>query len=190
MVLERMLADQPFWWDDLYQYNAFVIVILICAAVDGVARIRRWVEGHAEFEAVLSRHGLRPLPVMWALAACAISLALLPQYYLGLLRLPSFYRGDPGIVAAEQAVAAVPSGVVVDAANNVGPALTDRTTVLQWEPNVHDDVPWVVANLRHQIPPFGTVEEQRAQVDELVANGYHVVFARDGYVVLHRPDRL
>jgi hypothetical protein len=75
--------------------------------------------------------------------------------------------------------------VTVEAANSLGPALTHRTTVLLWtgRPN---GAPWVVADTSRWEFPFGGAEEQLAQVDRLVSEGYAKVFERDGYVVLHR----
>ena len=43
LLAERMLASsQPNWWGTAYQYNAFVEMVLVCAAVDGAARIAGW----------------------------------------------------------------------------------------------------------------------------------------------------
>ena len=123
---------------------------------------------------------------MWAAAVCGISLAQVPQHYLGRLIEPAFYQADSSVAAAAEAAAAVPSGVVVDAVNNVGPALTGRATVLLWEPRDHD-APWVVADIQRLAYPFPSLEDQQAKVPQLQDAGYRVVFERDGYVVLHRP---
>ncbi|HZC27128.1 MAG TPA: DUF2079 domain-containing protein [Actinopolymorphaceae bacterium] len=179
MVLERMLSDRTFWWMDTFQYDAFVTVVLICAAVDGIARVQRLLNRGRE-------PGTPTLAVAWAAAVCGISLALVPQHYLGWLLKPSFYRAPPDAAAAAAAAAVVPSGVVVDAVNNVGPALTGRATVLLWEPRAHD-VDWVVADTQRPAYPFSSLDEQAAKPDQLVAAGYRIVFQRDGYVVLHRP---
>ena len=43
LLAERMLASsQPNWWGTTFQYNAFVEMVLVCAAVDGAARIAGW----------------------------------------------------------------------------------------------------------------------------------------------------
>ncbi len=226
LVLERMLSDRAFWWTDTFQYNAFVVVVLILAAVDGVARVQRWADrlrslreprvdedapDHASDPAadapadgdapdpaldpapVTGRHAaahrtsqVRPLALAWAAAVCGISLALVPQHYLGLVFQPSFYDGGPDAEAAAAAADTVPSDVVVETVNNVGPALTDRTTVLLWEPRIHD-APWIVANTELQAYPFASVDDQRQRVADLEAAGYARVFDRGGYVVLHRP---
>ena len=44
LLVERMLQDQfPNWWVTAYHYNAYLVVILACGAVDGAARLDRWV---------------------------------------------------------------------------------------------------------------------------------------------------
>src|SRR5260221_13676559 len=44
LLLERMLANlSPYWWITSYQYNAYLVIILVFAAVDGAARLdRQW----------------------------------------------------------------------------------------------------------------------------------------------------
>ena len=42
LLLERMLGSVfPAWWGTADQYNAFLVVVLVCAAVDGAARLAR-----------------------------------------------------------------------------------------------------------------------------------------------------
>ena len=44
LLLERMLgAKFPNWWGTGFQYNAYLVIPLACAAVDGAARLDRWV---------------------------------------------------------------------------------------------------------------------------------------------------
>lgn len=175
-VLERMLSDRHLWWQSDFHYNAFVVVILFCAGVDGLARLLRR----------LGRGDDRSLRLTWAVAVAAVALTLVPRFGLDQLYHRDFYRGDPvKTAAAAEAVARIPSGVTVEAANSLGPALTHRTTVLLWtgRPN---GAPWVVADTSRWEFPFGGAEEQLAQVDRLVSEGYAKVFERDGYVVLHR----
>ena len=43
LLLERMLANLfPNWWVTDFQYNAYLVVVLVFAAVDGAARLDRW----------------------------------------------------------------------------------------------------------------------------------------------------
>ena len=42
LLLERMLGSVfPNWWVTGFQYNAFLVVVLVCAAADGAARLER-----------------------------------------------------------------------------------------------------------------------------------------------------
>ncbi|MFC4057682.1 DUF2079 domain-containing protein [Planomonospora corallina] len=123
----------------------------------------------------------------WAFGVCAVALTLVPRFALGDLLEWSFYEGESHTAAARQAVAAVPDGVVVEAVNHVGPALTERATVLLWGPAAHG-APWIVADVDRWSFPFGAHEVQRQRVDEALRDGYRVVFERDGYIVLNRPS--
>ncbi|WP_246267792.1 DUF2079 domain-containing protein [Nonomuraea typhae] len=172
-VLERMLSDRELWWQADFQYSAFTVVILFCAGVDGLTRLRRW----------LRRDDLTPV---WSAAVLVVALTLVPRFALDQLYQPDFYKGDQAkIAAASEAVAMVPDGVVVEAGNSFGPALTRRATVLLFTGKAHD-APWIVADTSRWEFPFGSADEQRAQVEERVARGYTKVFDRDGVVVLRR----
>ncbi|MFI6536826.1 DUF2079 domain-containing protein [Nonomuraea sp. NPDC050547] len=172
-VLERMLSDRELWWQADFQYSAFTVIILFCAGVDGLARLQRWL-------------GRKDLAVVWSAAVLVVAVTLVPRFALDQLYHPDFYKGDQAkIVAAREAVAKVPDGVVVEAANSFGPALTGRTTVLLWTAESHN-APWVVADTTRWEFPFGSADDQRAQVDALLSQGYTRVFDRDGIVVLRR----
>ncbi|NUR89576.1 MAG: DUF2079 domain-containing protein [Nonomuraea sp.] len=172
-VLERMLSDRAAWWQADFQYSAFTVVILLLAGVDGLTRLIRWT-------------GKPQLKLAWAVAACAVAVTLVPRFALDQLYHPAFYKGDEiKIAAAREAVAKVPSGVQVEAVNSLGPALTERATVLLWSGQSHGS-PWVVADTSRWEFPFGSAEDQAKQVDALVSQGYARVFERDGIVVLHK----
>ncbi|MEV4097124.1 DUF2079 domain-containing protein [Streptosporangium saharense] len=179
LLVERFLADRPQWWGTDFQYNAFVVAILVLAAVDGVHRLTGWVRRRSPEKA-------RALGGHWAFAVCVIGLTLVPRFALGNLVESSFYTEEPAVAAAREAVAKVPDGVVVEAANNVGPALSARTTVLLWGPQAHG-APWIVADVARWTFPFGGPEVQQQRVDEALRTGYVKVYDRDGYVVLNRP---
>ncbi|GAA4222602.1 putative membrane protein [Streptosporangium album] len=178
LVAERFLADRSQWWGPDFQYNAFVVAILVCAGVDGAARLAERLRG---------RFGGRSMVTHWAVAVCVIGLTLVPRFELGKLLDPAFYQSEPYVAAAREAVAAVPDGVVVEAANGIGPALTARTTVLLWGPQSYG-APWIVADVARWSYPFGEFDAQRRRVDEALGSGYRKVFERDGYIVLNRPS--
>jgi len=188
LLAERMLASsQPNWWGTTFQYNAFIEMVLVCAAVDGAARIAGWAAGrHA---AAGERHPARWDPGRWEVivtaAACAAAVAVVPRFALASLATPGFYGRDSQMRAEAAADAAVPPGVTVDAAQLLGPQLSGRDRVLLWGPSA-TSAAWIVAQTYYTYP-FRTLAGQRAQLGELERDGYQIAFRRDGYVVLHRP---
>ncbi|GAA0422059.1 hypothetical protein Acor_51870 [Acrocarpospora corrugata] len=171
--LERMLSDRPIWWNTEFHHSAFIVAVVICAGVDGAARLIRWT-------------GRDGLGLAWAAGACAVALSLVPRFPFDQLIRPEFYQSQPDVAAAEAAVRVIPDGVVVEAINHVGPHLSGRDTVLLWEdrPAV---APWIIADVARISYPWGSPDRQRERVEELKRDGYQVLFDQEGYVVLHRP---
>jgi uncharacterized membrane protein len=200
LLLERMLANLfPYWWVTSYQYNAYLVVVLLCAAVDGAARLDRDLLGRRRPVAEAGPSGepaaAPPSGRRWtvalvcAAAMCAVALALVPRFAFGAALHPGFYQRAAQERAAAAAAAAVPSGVTVEAVNNLGPHLAARDTVLLWDGDGHTPPlgsPWVVANIKRLQFTFSSVREQRQRVAVLERSGYRVVFQRGGSVVLHR----
>jgi uncharacterized membrane protein len=246
LLLERMMANLfGNWWVTSYQYNAYLVIILACAAVDGAVRLdrslllRRYLgaeraqqpaaEAVQAAAATATADGAQPpaagagpgspdasaddqaasrgtvpragrgtpgtVALACAAAMCAVAVFLVPRFAFGPALHPSFYRRTPNMKAAAAAAATVPGGVVVAATNSIGPALSDRDTVLLWDGDGGTPplgAPWVVANVRMLQFTFHSVREQKQRVALLERSGYRVVFRRDGYVVLHRngPPRI
>ena len=181
LLAERMLASgYPLWWQAKFQYDAFLVMIVCCAAVDGAARL--------EQHGFRGAWGGRPwrLGTVWAAAICVAALVYVPSSPFGDLLHPKFYMVNPRMRAAAAAIAHVPSGVEVEAANNIGPRLSARDTVLLLD-GTPLWAPWVVADTIGLDFPFCTPHQQAQLVTWLLAHGYTEVFADDGYVVLHRP---
>ena len=207
LLAERMLASgYPLWWQAKFQYDAFLVMILCCAAVDGAARLQRWLEeGRGKDEGrwqerldrLLTyrwprpgwlRRGGRPwrLGVLWAAAVCAAALVYFPSSPFSDLLHPKFYMVNARMRAAAAAIAHVPSGTEVEAANNLGPRLSARDTVLLLD-GTPRWAPWVVADTIGLDFPFCAPAQQAQLVTYLLGHGYTRVFSDDGYVVLHRP---
>lgn len=210
LLFERMLNSKfPNWWNTNFQYNAYLVVILVCAAVDGAARLDRWATRGWQYLAGRSRPaaGAGPEPAAGALAArgtsvvalgCAAAMAAVamysvPQFALGAALHKSFYHRTKRMSAAAAAVAAVPSGVTVEAANGVGSQLSARDSVLLWDGDGYTPIlgaAWVVADVTRREFTFHSVLDQRQRVRILERDGYRIVFERAGYVVLHDRSRL
>jgi uncharacterized membrane protein len=181
LVLERLLDVKfPNWWSTGGQYNAYLVIILACAAVDGAVRLDRWISR--------TRHGWMALG--WAVITCAAAVALVPRFAFGQALHGSFYHRDAQANAAIQAANAVPSGVTVEASDDVGPQLSGKDTVLLWNGYGGSPPfpPWVVANVARQEFTFANVAEQAQRVALLRHHGYQIVFQGGGYIVMRSPE--
>ena len=206
LLAERMLASgYPLWWQAKFQYDAFVVMMLCCAAVDGAARLQRhYLKNPDRWDKFLRaipagrppgtpRDRRDPSPrtplgpaTLWAAAICAAALVYVPSSPFGSLLHPGFYGVNGRMRAAAAAIAHVPAGVEVEASNNVGPRLSGRDTVLLLD-GTPRWAPWVVGDTIGLDFPFCTPSQQAQEVAYLREHGYSQVFADDGYVVLHRP---
>ena len=207
LLLERMLGSVfPAWWATSFQYNAFLVVILVCAAVDGAARLDRWVVRVRQRSGAAAEDGAPESPaagspadsaaggtagrvqLACAAAMCIVAVGLVPVFAFRAALHPSFYHRNARQNAAAAADAHVPDGVTVEAANYLGPALSARDTVLLWDGDGSSPLrpPWIVADTARRVFTFSSREQQRERVALLKRTGYQVVFERRGYVVLHR----
>jgi uncharacterized membrane protein len=192
LLAERLLNSRfPNWWLLHFQYNAYLVVPLTCAAVDGAARLDRWAARAGRYiarrrTAVL---GTGTVALACAVAICALALASVPRFQLGDALHASFYEQTARTRAAAAADAVVPGGVEVEAVNTLGPQLSGRDTVLLWDGEHRPGgSPWVVADVGSRQFTFAGRPAQRERVALLRRTGYRVVFERDGYIVLHRED--
>ncbi|MFF0575985.1 DUF2079 domain-containing protein [Streptosporangium saharense] len=174
LLAERMFATDPGaagWWGTRYHYNAAIVMALFCAAVDGAVRLRRSRRFH----------------LSWAAVSALVAVVLVPSFAFGNLLSPGWYAAGPRSAAATEAVRRIPDGVLVEAANAVGPSLSGRTRVVAWAAKTAarpERAAWILADLRDKQPHFTSVQDQAADVEALRGRGYREVFSRDGYVVL------
>jgi uncharacterized membrane protein len=207
LLLERMLNSKfPGWWSTNFQYNAYLVVLFVCAAVDGAARLDRWaIRGWRHFAGRGQRpagadagsesaagapqaRGTGTVVLACAAAMAAVAVYSVPHFALGSALHRSFYHRTERMNAAAAAIAAVPSGVSVEAANGVGPRLSARDTVLLWDGDGYTPflaAPWVVADVTRREFTFHSVLDERQRVRLLEHYGYRIVFERAGFVVLH-----
>jgi uncharacterized membrane protein len=207
LLLERMLDSKfPNWWVTEFHYNAYLVIILVFAAVDGAARLDRDLVRVREYFAARRRRGAASLGLVGgyrgtgtvalacSVAMIAVAIALVPRFAFGVALQSSFYHRTLHARAEAAAAAAVPPGVTVEAVNYVGPHLSGRDTVLLWDGDGSTPrfPPWVVADVRHRefTWPSKRAERQRAErqrVALLERHGYQVTFRRAGYLVLRAP---
>jgi uncharacterized membrane protein len=188
LLAERMLGSVfPAWWGTSFQYNAFLVVVLVCAAVDGAARIDRSLARRRQQRAGTA-WAAGPVALGCVVAMGVVALVLVPRFAFGAALNTSFFQQNARMRAAAAADARVPSGVVVEAVNHLGPQLSARDTVLLWDGDGSSPLrpPWVVADVAKREFTFPSLTAQRQRVAFLERTGYQVVFQRKGYVVLHR----
>lgn len=208
LLAERMLQNQfPNWWLTTYHYNAYLVIILAFGAVDGAARLDRWVtrarrhralaqtaEGVEAVEttqiSAQADRGAGTVALVAAAAICIVSVCLVPRFALGAALHPSFYHRNAEETTAAAAVAAVPAGVTVEAVNRLGPHLAGRDTVLLWDGDGGTPLypPWVVAAVVERQFTFHSVKQQEQRIALLRKHGYQTVFEQGGFIVLHSPD--
>lgn len=173
LLAERLFSDNPSHWATTHHYDAFLWPVLLVAAVETAARLHR-------------RHTERPVG-RWTLGAVACSLLLSAGCGLGQLLLPSAWTPHPVERALAEGVRLVPTGATVEADNNAAPRLTRRTRVV-----IADATPreaeYVLIQSAQKVFPFTTADDQRDRVLLLLDNGYTVLWAKDGAVLLHRTD--
>ncbi|RBQ17061.1 hypothetical protein DP939_26600 [Spongiactinospora rosea] len=183
LALRMLATDQGAagWWGTGFHYNSAVVMALLCAAVDGLARLRRRV-----------RHPILRLPGRYAPQALMVAmLATVPFFPFSNLVSPAWYRTPARAPAAEAAMATIPDGVLVETANTLGPHITSRTRVVAWAAKTAarpQRAPWVLADLIAKQPHFPSIDAQATDVADLVVRGYREVFSSDGYAVLCAPE--
>lgn len=180
LLAERMLADKhPLWWQTDYQYNAFLVMALFLAGVDGIRRLRDRLELREQV-----RHYGRLLVTVWAAGVPAAAVLLIPHFAPQVYD-PATYRRTAWERSAAAAARQVPDGVLVEATSTVGPLLTARTNVVLWETRPRW-AEWVVADVGRRVFPMNDIARQKADVAQLIAAGYQVVWQQRGFIVLHR----
>ncbi len=181
-LLERLLASTyPNWWTPRYHYTAFVVAPVFAAGVDGALRAAALMTRRAGTRAGTGRAAR--LVRGWAVLVLATALALVPFFSFGASLTPAFYAETTRTRAAQRAVAAVPDGALVEAADSLAPALSPRTRTLLWD-RTPRWAPWVVADVGVRTFPFAGLRQQVERVARLRGHGYRVVFEQAGYVVL------
>lgn len=215
LLAERFLSVNSLYWLMPYHYNAFLLPFIFCGAVDGMARLARWVTD-PRLRRVLDLRPVQPIaarfkqvggrlpsrlavraPVVQGVfvTAFAFYIALWSyqnahRYPLNQMTKPGFWTSSHAVAAGKRAVAHVPDNVLVAAATQIGPQLLSRDRVIMWDfPGDRDYplTPWVVADVARRSFPFSGVTEQQADVQWLMKyEGYKVVYQEDGWIVLHQ----
>lgn len=199
LIVERFLSDNPLYWGMPYHYNAFVLPILFLAGVDGAARLARWIGmgldgrqvGRFAFLGTMRAPTVRTVAtVIFGLYVLIFSWSTVERYPMWHMTQADFWKSNTlDINAAKIAAAHVPAGVTVAAATQIGPHLLSKDKVIMWSTpgdRGYPQTPWVLADIQRPSYPFLTVDDQKADVARMLAEGYQIVFQEDGWVVLHQ----
>jgi uncharacterized membrane protein len=132
LLLERMMANLfGNWWVTSYQYNAYLVIILACAAVDGAARLdrslllRRYLAAGRAGQPAAEAAGPAPATATAGGTQAAATGAESPEAAAADTRVtkPRAGRGTPGTVALGCAAAMCAVAVFIVPRFNFGPAL-------------------------------------------------------------------
>jgi uncharacterized membrane protein len=115
---ERFLSTRPAFWGTNYHYSLAVAPVLAMSAADGLANVTRALSARVTIRAWM------PAAAM-ALVSLAYGFALYTP--LNALTHPSFYTTPSFVVAANRAIAHVPSGAPVTATDAVLPHVSTRS---------------------------------------------------------------
>ncbi|HEX4787807.1 MAG TPA: DUF2079 domain-containing protein [Actinospica sp.] len=141
-LIERYFAADPFYWIRDYHYNAFLAAIIVLAAVDGASKFR-WPK----------------LRLGWAVAALAVSVALLPRFPLWQLTGHQLWHSSGTVHAQERLLDRLPAGTDILVPwptdpytdGRVNPINTDYTQIAPpWM--LTADLPADVAALNRSLP--------------------------------------
>lgn len=168
-----MLSSNPSYWGLRYHYALLPVLVLACAAVDGLARTR---SGTA-----------RRVTLTTAVAVCSVMLWQGPAHD----SIEQARHPCPRCAAAEEAVSQIPIGAEVAADDRLTPHLVADRTTMHVHPNSWVEDPrrpdWLALDRRSTT---GRHARGRAWVAELEQSaqreGYRVTWERDDYVVLRR----
>ncbi len=90
LLADRMLADAPNWWGLDFHYNAYLVVPVLCAGVDTVARLARWSARPGRRPSV-RRTGLG-VATVWPVLVPVVAVLLVPSFAFAPLLHPSSWR--------------------------------------------------------------------------------------------------
>jgi hypothetical protein len=139
----RFWSLNPVFWGTGQHYNVVLMPVLFLALIDGLRRIRTWPARPAETvapSAAVPPAGAvatltRPVRISEPATRGRLdtALRLVPIGVLvvavAMLPVPSFALPGAQVTAARRALAVIPDGASVAAANSLAPQLTDRCTV-------------------------------------------------------------
>jgi len=175
----RFLSANSHYWGTKYHYSEILMPVTFLAGVAGAACIA-WPPR-------LRRNMLRGISV----AAVVVGLAIAAGFPFARAIAPGYWTSCARCVAADAALAQIPSGVTVTSDDALLPAVVDRDTAHVLAPGLLDGrgrplrTDYVLIDVEHatQFSQPGWLAELQAGV---LSTDYAPVFSRDGYVVYRK----
>jgi uncharacterized membrane protein len=192
LLAERLFSDKPEHWTLDQHYNAFLAAILIMAAVDGLIRVVRGLSRVRPPRRLAGLHRFRRLAAArpWAAVAWPALILLFAVVITHTFPIRSVVNADQwtsdSLTTAEAAATAViPSGVCVEADDDIATHLSSRDQVILLD-QVPRGCPWVVLQTAQPSYPLNDILSAVRRGDWLRANGYQLVFDQAKVYVYHR----
>jgi uncharacterized membrane protein len=187
LLAERLFSDKPEHWGLDQHYNAFLAAILVAAAVDGLMRL---VCGASRIPVLTRRtawlrRGKPWLAVGWSSLVFVFAVVITHSFPARSVFNADQWASDPLTTAQAAATAVIPSGVCVEADDNIAPHLSSRDQVILLD-QVPRGCPWVVLQTVADVYPFTSELQIVERVDWLQSNGYRLVFSQSQVYVYHR----
>jgi uncharacterized membrane protein len=178
LLLERMLAGNPWLWTPYLHYSLTIAPVLVMASADALARLARW-------RPLVPR--ARTVLVGGAAAVCVANLAVATQFPLADLADPDFYGPTAEDRARQAALAQIPKDASVLTGSRMMAHLTHRDKV--YEMRAHKQpTEYIVTDPAEYFwtrwPKAGYVDRQRLFLDK--GGSYETIFTAGKVVVMKR----
>jgi uncharacterized membrane protein len=178
LLLERMLANNPWLWTPYLHYSLTIAPVLVMASADALARLARWRRLVPRARWVL---------VGGAAAMVVANVGVATRFPLADLADPKFYRPSAADRARALALAQIPRDASVLTGSRMMAHLTHRDEV--YEMRAYRKNPeYIVTDPAEYFwtrwPRAGYVDRQRLFLDK--GGRYELVFRERDYVVLKR----
>jgi hypothetical protein len=125
------------------------------------------------------------LAVAWSAAVLAFALTITHTFPIRSVFNVGQWRADSLTTAQAAATAVIPSGVCVEADDNIAPHLSSRDQVILLD-QVPRGCPWVILQTLASVYPLSNGLLTVERIDWLRANGYQLVFSQSHVNVYHR----
>lgn len=192
LLAERLFSDKPEHWTLDQHYNAFLAAILIMAAVDGLIRVVRGLSHVRPLRRLSSLPrfrmllGARPwVAVAWPALILLFAVVITHTFPIRSVVNADQWSSDSLTTAEAAATAVIPSGVCVEADDDIATHLSSRDQVILLD-QVPRGCPWVVLQTAQPSYPLNDILSAVRRGDWLRANGYQLVFDQAKVYVYHQ----